>query len=103
MVNHLAAGCKPGVSPIPWGFSPHQQAIRLTTNSCPTDRRWAPAYTENPVSNATFGSKLLTREEAGEKVMLQVLDLIEYGRSQTLTAEQLQVIKSFVNEMLEDN
>ena len=55
------------------------------------------------MSNATFGSKLPTREEAGEKVMLQVLDLLEYGRSQTLTAEHLQVIKSFVDEMLEDN
>ena len=55
------------------------------------------------MSNATFGSKLPTREEAGEKVMLQVLDLIEYGRSQVLTADQLQVIKSFVDEMLEDN
>ncbi len=55
------------------------------------------------MSNATFGSKLPTREEAGEKVMLQVLDLIEYGRSQTLTVDQLQVIKSFVDEMLEDN
>ena len=41
-----------------------------------------------------------SREEAGEKVMLQVLDLLEYGRSQTLDRGQLQVIKSFVDEML---
>jgi len=41
-----------------------------------------------------------SREEAGEKVMLQVLDLLEYGRSQTLDRDHLQVIKSFVDEML---
>lgn len=41
-----------------------------------------------------------SREEAGEKVMLQVLDLLEYGRSQTLDRDNLQVIKSFVDEML---
>jgi len=43
---------------------------------------------------------VLSREEAGEKVMLQVLDLLEYGRSQTLDRDHLQVIKSFVDEML---
>jgi len=41
-----------------------------------------------------------TRQKAGDKVMLQVLDLLEHGRSQTLTAEHLQVIKSYVDEML---
>ena len=41
-----------------------------------------------------------SRQEAGDKVMLQILDLLEYGRSQTLTAEHLQVIKSYVDEML---
>jgi hypothetical protein len=44
-----------------------------------------------------------SREEAGNKVMLQVLDLLEYGRSQTLHRGHLQVIKSFVDEMLENN
>ena len=43
------------------------------------------------------------RRKCGENVMLQVLDLLEYGRSQTLTAEHLQVIKSYVDEMLGDN
>ena len=41
-----------------------------------------------------------SRKEAGESVMLQVLDLLEYGRSQTLNRDQLQVIKSYVDEML---
>ena len=41
-----------------------------------------------------------SRRKAGDNVMLQVLDLLEYGRSQTLTAEYLQVIKSYVDEML---
>ena len=41
-----------------------------------------------------------SREEAGESVMLQVLDLLEYGRSQALNRDQLQVIKSYVDEML---
>jgi len=43
-----------------------------------------------------------TRQEAGDNVMLQVLDLLEYGRSQVLTAEHLQVIKSYVDEMLDN-
>ena len=42
-----------------------------------------------------------SRQEAGNKVMLQILDLLEYGHSQTLTADHLQVIKSCVDEMLE--
>ena len=41
-----------------------------------------------------------SRRKAGDNVMLQVLDLLEYGRSQALTAEHLQVIKSYVDEML---
>ena len=44
-----------------------------------------------------------TREEAGASVMLQVLDLIEYGRSQVLTKDQLLVIKSYVDEMIEED
>ena len=44
-----------------------------------------------------------TRQQAGDNVMLQVLDLLEYGRSQTLNRDQLQVIKSYVDEMLGDN
>ena len=44
-----------------------------------------------------------SREEAGNNVMLQVLDLLEYGRSQTLNRDHLQVIKSYVDEMLGDN
>lgn len=44
-----------------------------------------------------------SRRKAGDNVMLQVLDLLEYGRSQTLNAEHLQVIKSYVDEMLENN
>ena len=44
-----------------------------------------------------------SREEAGNNVMLQVLDLLEYGRSQTLNRDHLQVIKSYVDEMLENN
>jgi hypothetical protein len=44
-----------------------------------------------------------TRQQAGDNVMLQVLDLLEYGNSQVLTAEHLQVIKSYVDEMLENN
>ena len=44
-----------------------------------------------------------TQQEAGDNVMLQVLDLLEYGRSQVLTAAHLQVIKSYVDEMLENN
>jgi hypothetical protein len=42
-----------------------------------------------------------TRQEAGDKVMLQILDLLEHGHSQTLTADHLQVIKSYVDEMLD--
>jgi len=44
-----------------------------------------------------------SRRKCGDNVMLQVLDLLEYGRSQTLTAEHLRVIKSYVDEMLENN
>ena len=41
-----------------------------------------------------------SRRKAGDNVMLQVLDLLEYGRSQTLEYCHLQVIKSYVDEML---
>ncbi len=44
-----------------------------------------------------------SRRKCGDNVMSKVLDLLEYGRSQTLTAEHLQVIKSYVDEMLENN
>ena len=43
------------------------------------------------------------RRKCGDEVMLQVLDLLEHGRSQVLTAEHLHVIKSYVDEMLENN
>ena len=46
---------------------------------------------------------LPTREEMGDRVMLDVLDAIEYGRSQVLTKDQLLVIKSYVDEMFEEN
>lgn len=44
-----------------------------------------------------------SREEAGDNVMLQVLNLLEYGNSQTLNRDHLQIIKSYVDEMLGDN
>ncbi len=48
-------------------------------------------------------AKLLSREEVGDKIMLQILDLLEHGHSQTLGEQHLQVIKSYVDEMLENN
>ena len=33
--------------------------------------------------------------------MLQILDLLEHGHSQTLEADHLEVIKAYVDEMLE--
>ena len=45
-------------------------------------------------------AKLLSREEVGDKIMLEVLDLLEHGHSQTLGEQHLQVIKSYVDEML---
>lgn len=47
-------------------------------------------------------TKLLSREEVGHQVMLQVLDLLEYGHSQTLSEEHLQIIKSYVDRMLKN-
>ena len=44
-----------------------------------------------------------SRRKCGDNVMSKVLDLLEYGRSQTLNVEHLQVIKSYVDEMLENN
>ena len=44
-----------------------------------------------------------SRQKCGDNVMSKVLDLLEYGRSQTLNVEHLQVIKSYVDEMLETN
>ena len=44
-----------------------------------------------------------SRRKCGDNVMSKVLDLLEYGRSQTLNVEHLQVIKSYVDEMLETN
>ena len=41
------------------------------------------------------------RRKCGDEAMLQVLDLLEYGNNQALKAEHLQVIKSYVDEMLE--
>jgi hypothetical protein len=45
-------------------------------------------------------TKLLSREEVGDKI---ILDLLEHGHSQTLGEQHLQVIKSYVDEMLENN
>ena len=45
-------------------------------------------------------AKLLSREEVGDKIMLEILDLLEHGHSQTLGEQHLQVIKSYVDEML---
>ena len=42
-----------------------------------------------------------SREEAGQRILLEILDLLEYGNSQTLTTDHLEVIKSYVDEMLE--
>jgi hypothetical protein len=42
---------------------------------------------------------LLSREEVGNQTLLQILDLLEHGHSQTLGEEHLQVIKSYVDEM----
>jgi hypothetical protein len=44
-----------------------------------------------------------TRQEAGDTVMLQVLDLLEYGRSQVLTAKHLGIIKHYVDLMVKSN
>ena len=41
-----------------------------------------------------------TRIQAGERVMREVCDLIEHGRSQVLTRGQLMVIKSYVDLMI---
>jgi len=60
-----------------------------------------PKLPENTVTiNPT---KLLSREEVGDKIMLEILDLLEHGHSQTLGEQHLQVIKSYVDEMLENN
>ena len=48
-------------------------------------------------------TKLLSREEVGDKIMLEILDLLEHGHSQTLSEQHLLVIKSYVDEMLENN
>ena len=41
------------------------------------------------------------RRKCGDEAMLQVLDLLEYGNNHALKAEHIQVIKSYVDEMLE--
>ena len=51
------------------------------------------------MTTATFSTKLPTREEAGDKVMLQILDLLEYGRSQVLDRNHVEVIKSYLDEI----
>lgn len=48
----------------------------------------------------TEATKLPSREEVGDKIMLEILDLLEHGHSQTLGEQHLQVIKSYVDEML---
>lgn len=49
----------------------------------------------------TNSTTLLSRTEVGNNIMLQILDLLEHGHSQTLEEEHLQVIKSYVDEMLD--
>jgi len=66
----------------------------VTTTPCPAISQW----TQDPW---TLGTP--TREQAGENVMHQILDLLEHGRSQVLTTDQLLVIKSYVDEMTEEN
>lgn len=51
------------------------------------------------MTTATFSTKLPTRQEAGDKVMLQILDLIEHGRSQVLNRDHVEVIKSYLEEI----
>lgn len=51
------------------------------------------------MTTATFSTKFPTREEAGNKVMLQILDLIEHGRSQVLNRDHVEVIKSYLDEI----
>jgi len=73
----------------------HQVFLASTLQWC------KPKLPENTVTiNPT---KLLSREEVGDKIMLEILDLLEHGHSQTLGEQHLQVIKSYVDEMLENN
>lgn len=51
------------------------------------------------MTTATSSTKLSTREEAGNDLMLQILDLIEYGRSQVLNQAHVEVIKSYLDEI----
>ena len=51
------------------------------------------------MTTATFSTKLPTREEAGDQVMLQILDLLEHGRSQVLDRNHVEVIKSYLDEI----
>ena len=48
-------------------------------------------------------TKLLSLEEVGAKLMNEILDLLEHGHGQTLGEWHLLVIKSYVDEMLENN
>ena len=48
----------------------------------------------------TNSTTLPSRTESGDWVMLQILDLLEHGHSQTLEADHLEVIKAYVDEML---
>ena len=51
------------------------------------------------MTTTTFSTNLPTREEAGDKVMLQILDLLEHGRSQVLDLNHVAVIKSYLDEI----
>ena len=57
------------------------------------------AHTENTVATATASTRLPTREEAGDQVMLQILDLLEHGKSQVLDHNHVEVIKSYLDEI----
>ena len=57
--------------------------IKSLLSYCPTDRRWAPAHTENTVNNT-----LPTREQLGVSVFQEVEHLLEAGYSQVLGREQ---------------
>jgi hypothetical protein len=73
----------------------HQVFLASTLQWC------KPKLPENTVTiNPT---KLLSLEEVGDKLMNEILDLLEHGHSQTLGAQHLLVIKSYVDEMLEND
>jgi len=75
-----------------------RRGIESPTRPLPT-AEIGTAHTEYTVTTATFSTKLPTREEAGDRVMLQILDLLEHGRSQVLDRNHVEVIKSYLDEI----